>query len=96
MQDCFKKILLCFFFLVPPPPPPPSPPKEERAPTPPALSYTQPTPEPPRQFFVDGVYLFASGLHQIKQRLQVTNPKKFKQPPRRTSRKRNVYLQKNL
>ncbi|XP_059154742.1 histone-lysine N-methyltransferase 2C-like isoform X4 [Physella acuta] len=70
---------------LPPPPPPPSPPKEERAPTPPALSYTQPTPEPPRQFFVDGVYLFASGLHQIKQRLQVTNPKKFKQPPRRTS-----------
>ncbi|CAL1526048.1 unnamed protein product, partial [Lymnaea stagnalis] len=54
--------------LPPPPPPPPSPPKEERAPTPPPLPYIQPVPEPPRQFFVDGVYLFASGLNQIKQR----------------------------
>uniref|UniRef100_A0A2C9KCS1 Uncharacterized protein n=1 Tax=Biomphalaria glabrata TaxID=6526 RepID=A0A2C9KCS1_BIOGL len=63
---------------LPPPPPPPSPPKAERAPTPPSAPIVQPVAEPPRQFFVDGVYLFASGLNQIKQRLQVTNPKKLK------------------
>lgn len=80
--------LLLFLFIVPPPPPPPSPPKEERIPTPPpVLSYVPPTPEPPRHFFVDGVYLYQSGLNQI-QRLQVANPKKFKQQlQRRMSRK---------
>ncbi|KAH9514336.1 hypothetical protein Btru_028794 [Bulinus truncatus] len=71
---------------LPPPPPPPSPPKMERAPTPPSAPCAQPAAEPLRQYFVDGVYLFASGLNQIKQRLQVTNPKKLKtQQQRRAS-----------
>ncbi|GFS15633.1 histone-lysine N-methyltransferase 2C, partial [Elysia marginata] len=65
----------------PPPPPTPPPPKEEVRTSPipalPVAPYVAP-PEPPRQFYMDGVYLFASGLNQI-QRLQVTNPKKFKQ-----------------
>ena len=65
---------------MPPPPPPPSPPKIERLPSPPPIiPYIPPEPEPPRQFLVDGVFLFESGLNRI-QRLQVTKPK-INRPP---------------
>ncbi|KAK6183545.1 hypothetical protein SNE40_011007 [Patella caerulea] len=49
--------------LPPPPPPPPPEPKEIKPPTPPPIPRE---PEPPKQYLVDGVYLFASGMQQLE------------------------------